>query len=297
MGTVSAISQPAFALEERLRFVEVVLLWEGLVRRQRVSDVFRIAPNHVTRDMRYYLDRFPEAIDFRPELRGYVPGPNFKPRFASDDPAEYLSLLQARADSQGAALLPLTGGTVQVGALPSPAMGIDRAVLKQLVRAIHQGQGLSVTYLAMRAEGPSTRTLWPHALLNTGLRWYVRAYDSESSSFRNFVIARISNAGKSEARSPVPSSEDSGWHKHVTAHVVLHPKLNAHQQAVVAREFGMKRTGKQWVWSVELRQCLAGHFFRRYGLDAKPPVPPSSHWVVLRNRAELRPYFLPGGSE
>lgn len=297
MGTVSAISQPAFALEERLRFVEVVLLWEGLVRRQRVSDVFRIAPNHVSRDMRYYLERFPDAIDFRPELRGYVAGPTFKPRFASDDPGEYLGLLQARADSQGAALLPLTGGTVQVGALPSPAMGIDKTVLKQLVRAIHQGHGLAVTYLGMRAEGPSTRTLWPHALINTGLRWYVRAYDSDSTSFRSFVISRISAAGKSEGSSPVPASDDAGWHKHVTAHVVPHPKLNAHQQSVVAREFGMKRVGKQWVWSVELRQCLAGHFARRYGLDAKLPVASNSHWVVLRNPAELRPYFLPGGNE
>lgn len=297
MGVALTTGSPAFALEERLRFVEAVLLWEGLVRRQRVSDVFRIAPNHVSRDMRYYLDKFPDAIDFRPELRGYVAGPNFKPHFASDEPSEYLGLLQAQVDSHGAVLLPLLGGGIQAGALPSPALGIDKVVLKHVVRAIHQQQGVAVTYLGMRAEGPSTRTLWPHALINTGLRWYVRAYDSESQSFRSFVIARISAARKVAGSSPVAAGEDAGWHKHLTAHVVPHPKLNTHQQSVVAREFGMKRVGKHWLWSVELRQCLVGHFARRYGLDAKGPVASSSHWVVLRNPAELKPYFLPGGSE
>jgi hypothetical protein len=97
--------------------------------------------------------------------------------------------------------------------------------------------------------------------------------------------------------SPCSPSEDAGWHKRIVAHVVPHPKLNAHQQGVVAREFGMRRSGKGWLWSVELRQCLVGHFARRYRLDTKGAVSPESHWVVLRNPAELKPYFLPDGRE
>lgn len=298
MGTTLPTAAPAFALQERLRFVESIVLWEGLVKRKRVSDVFRININHVSRDIGFYLGENPDALDFRPELRGYIAGPNFRPRYASDEPTEYLGLLQAQADSHRAALLPLLAGSgMQSAALPSPALGIDKAVLKEVVRAIHHRHGISVAYLGMSAERPSARTLWPHALINTGLRWYVRAFDSDSQSFRSFVVARIGSARKVDTPSTCSTSEDSSWHEQVTAHVVPHPKLNAHQQSVVAREFGMKRAGKQWVWSVELRQCLVGHFARRYGLDARPPVSSTSHWVVLRNPAGLRPYFLPGGNE
>ena len=78
----------------------------------------------------------------------------------------------------------------------------------------------------------------------------------------------------------------------MVAEVVPHPKLNTHQQGVVAREFAMARERKEWIWRVTLRLCLVGYFARRYRLDATPPVPPQSHWVILRNRMALKRYFL-----
>lgn len=299
MGSISATDEsPAFARQERLRFVESMVLWEGLVKRQRVCDVFGININHVTRDLRYYQDQFPDALDFRPELRGYIAGPKFKPHFASDAPTDYLGLLQAHADSGATALLPLMGGyDMQSASLPSPALGIDKKVLCDVVRAIRHQHGISVKYLAMSSERPSLRTLWPHALISTGLRWYVRVFDSESASFRSLVLARIETTMKVDTPCPSGPQNDTGWNERVTAHVIPNPQLNAHQQSVVAREFGMTLTGKKWLWSVELRQCLVGHFARRYRLDTKGLAAPESHWVVLRNPAELKPYFLPDGKE
>lgn len=282
----------SFARQERLRFVESMVLWEGVVRCQRVSEVFGVNVNHVTRDLRYYQDRYPGALDFKPDQRGYVAGPKFRPRFASDSPSEYLSLLQAHGDAETTALVPVLGaGEIPMAALPSPALGVDKAVLRNVVRAIHRSQGLSITYLAMNADRPVTRRIWPHALINTGLRWYARAFDESSAQFRSLVLARMEAAAAHGDRSPSNPAEDEDWHCTVAVRVVPHPALNPHQQTVVAREFGMTRGPQGWIWAVDVRRCLVGHFLRRYQLDVSSPKP-ESHWVVLDEPAELERYLL-----
>jgi hypothetical protein len=283
---------PSFARQERLRFVESMVLWEGVVRRQRVSDVFGINVNHVTRDLRFYQDQFPGALDFKPDQRGYVAGSQFRPRYASDSPAEYLSLLQAHADSETTALVPVLGaGNIAMAALPSPAMGIDKDVLCTVVRAVRHGHGLATNYLAMNADRAATRRIWPHALINTGLRWYARVFDETAGEFRSLVLARMESATLLRESGPAIAAIDEDWERTVEVHVVPHPDLNAHQQRVVAREFGMTRASRGWVWSITLRRCLVSAFLRRYQLDVEDPRP-ESHWVILRNPAEVRRYGL-----
>lgn len=293
-STVLAEELP-FARQERFRFVETLLLWKGSVTRREVSGAFGVTPNHVTRDLDLYQQLYPDHIVFQPKKHAYVAGPKFLPVYASDDPAEHLGLLQTHAETGSIALVPLLGGAgVAVTTLPSPALGIEREVLGAVLRAIRTQQGLQLTYHSLRAGQPETRVIWPHALLNTGVRWYARAYDGGSETFRDFVLSRMQAPLAQTQASPRLPNEDAAWAKQVRAEIIPHPKLNAHQQRVVAREFPMKRERAGLVWSIRLRQAVVGYFARRYKLDAKPPVDPQSHWVVLRNRAELKPFFLSG---
>jgi len=287
-----------FARQERLRFVESMLLWEGAIQRSRVCDVFGVTANHVTKDLALYQRQYPDSITFKPQQHAYVPGPKFAPVYTSDDPAEYLGLLQTRAETGTTALLPLLGSeAIALATLPSPALGIERDVLREVLRALRRGSGLTVTYHSLRAEQPVMATLWPHALFNSGLRWYARAFDRDSQRFREFVLSRMEQPQRVDLRSPALVTKDVDWTTLVKAEVVPHPKLNAHQQRVVAREFAMKRDRAGWVWVVPIRRCLVGYFARRYRLDAKLPVSHRANFVVLRNRAVLKPYFLPEAVE
>lgn len=294
----TAAEELPFARQERLRFVEATLIWEGSIQRSRVCEIFGVSANHVTRDLTLYEEQHPGSLEYRPRQRAYVPGPNFSPIYASDDPAQILGLLQTRAETGSIALLPLLGGEgIDVTTLPSPAMGVDKSVLRDVLRAIRQSRGLSVHYHSLSAEETIVLTLWPHALFNTGVRWYVRAYDDRTQGFREFALSRIDRPVPQNLPSPYAASSDIGWTTEHRIEVVPHPKLNAHQQRVVAREFPMKRDRIGWVWSLSVRQCLIGYFARRYRLDAKLPVSPLSHWIVLRNRATLKPFFLPLADE
>lgn len=287
-----------FARQERFRFVETLLLWKGSITRREVSRAFGITPNHVTRDLDLYQQMYPDHIVFQPKKHAYVAGPKFLPVYASDDPAEHLGLLQTHAETGSMAVMPLLGGAdVAVSTLPSPAMGIEREVLGAVLRAIRLQQGLQLTYHSLQAGQPETRDIWPHALLNTGVRWYARAYDGGSETFRDFVLSRMQAPQPHSRASPRLPSADTAWATQVRAEIIPHPKLNAHQQRVVAREFAMKRERAGWVWSIRLRQAVVGYFARRYRLDANAAADPQSHWVVLRNRAELKPFFLSGEAD
>lgn len=283
-----------FAQRERFRFVESTLLWEGGIQRARVSEVFGVARNHVTKDLRDYETSYPDSLVFEPRQRIYVPGPCFKPRFASDDPSEYLALQLTYAESGSAAMLPLlAGGPVPTMAVPMPDHGIKKSVLQTLVQAIRQNRGVEVLYHSMSANQPTRRTLWPHALVHTGVRWHMRAFDGRSQEFRNFALQRMEHPTLVASLSPKSSKDDADWQTSVTLEVIPHPALNAHQQQVVAREFGMRASRQGLVWSVPLRRCLIGYFAQRYGLD-QPKAKPPKQVVTLRNLSKASPWFLPG---
>ena len=292
---IAAQIEPGQGRQDRLRFVETMVLWEGLVRRQRVRDAFGVNVNHVTKDLRYYQAQFPDALDYRPEKRGYVAGPNFKPHYASDSPAEYLCLLQAKVESHTAALDSLLGAhSIPVDGLPSPALGVDKAVLQAVVFAINSEQALSAVYHSLTGEPAGIRTLWPHALFNTGTRWYVRAYDEKRGAFRSFLLTRFEAPSRIERARPLPAEQDHDWHTTVVAVIIPNPALNSHQRAGIAREFGMTQAGRQSEWRVSLRCCLVGHFVRRYQLDGKAK---RGQWLVLKNQKTLAPYFFPSNKE
>src|SRR5258708_258581 len=98
---MTPVSLP-FAQQQRLYFIESLIQWEGSVRRQRVSDAFRVNANHISKDIAKYQELFPGNIQYSLNEKAYLPGKKFKPRLTSGDAAEYLSLLQAYADGGSA---------------------------------------------------------------------------------------------------------------------------------------------------------------------------------------------------
>jgi predicted DNA-binding transcriptional regulator YafY len=169
VSTSSASSDLGHAQRERFRFMESSLMWEGAIRRQRVSTVFNVSLNHVTKDLRRYEAAYPKNIVFDHHRRLYVAGPGFKPHYASRDPGEYLALQLAHAESGSTAVTPLLGGwdAVSISTMPTPAHGIPEKVLRQLVRAISDETGVDVLYHSTGATEPGRRHLWPHALVHT----------------------------------------------------------------------------------------------------------------------------------
>jgi len=274
---------------ERLRFMESLACWEGVVNRQRVCEAMHVSLNHLTRDFALYRDAYPDNLVYDISNRCYRPGPRFKPEIATGAPDEYLSLLRLHAESKADAALPWLPGPGAADIVPRSAGTIDGMTLQRVTRAIARDQGLSATYQSMKSPEPISRTLWPHALVFSGYRWHARAYDEQHDRFGDFVLARLTHVrGLDGAKKPpeamVPA--DSEWQDRVTIDVLPAARLTEHQRDVVAREYGMKRDGDGWVWRVKMRRCLAPYFMQFYPLDPKGA---SSH-IALREPALYKVY-------
>lgn len=285
-------SELPFARQERLRFVESVLLWEGSVQRQRVCDVFGVSANHVTKDLRLYEEAHPGNIQFQARLRSYVPMARFKPAFASEDPAEYLSLVQAQAETGSTALAALIGAApLSSAAVPTAAHAVDRKVLRSVVQALRERRAVDVLYLSMSSDKEKRRTLWPHALFLADSRWYARAFDSAREQFRDFALQRILQPVADDRPSPTAHTQDDGWHEIETLEVVPNPRLTEHQKKIVTREYGMHLEGGSPVWKATMRRCLVPYFARQHDLDLVHQDP-KQHRIVLRNRNAMKRLFI-----
>jgi hypothetical protein len=149
---------------------------EGKVDRPRVSRVFELSENHITKDFTAYRKAFPENLSYDVSARVYRPGRNFEPRIGSGSPEEYLSLLRAFHETTiGAVLPPVEIALLQLVCHFQVAISIP--VLREMTRALSQLGGVTITYQSLSTPQPTRRDIWPHALVYAGHRWHVRAYD------------------------------------------------------------------------------------------------------------------------
>ena len=144
-------------------------------------------------------------------------------------------------------------------------------ILAAVTRAIHGGYPLRLTYHSMKT-GAVAREIVPHALVDSGLRWHVRAYDRTKGEFRDLVLTRMENIEPLENQStvnPVQSHElpaaDAQWQKEIKLDLLPHP-AHPHPSSI-ARDFGMGALG---ALRVTLRAAVAGYVLRQWQVDCSP---------------------------
>lgn len=280
-----------FPQQQRLLFVESMLLWEGAVQRHRVSELFRVSKAQVTRDLDDYNQSYPRNIEYDLSAKAYRPGLEFKPHIASGRSDEYLALLQTYAQYGSAVIIPALGQGPSVELIPSTPTQIDRTVLQRVLAALRDGQAMQTSYADWTDEKPVRRQLWPHRLIFTGQRWLVRAYDDRHGRFADFALMRMGAVELEDIETPLLPAQDLAWHAIETVEIVPDPGLTPQQQSLVAKEYGMKRQGGAWVWTVRLRRCLVGYFLYNHRLDGEDDARHLGR-IALRHPEQFRNLHL-----
>ncbi|WP_343056063.1 helix-turn-helix transcriptional regulator [Sagittula marina] len=150
-------------------------------------------------------------------------------------------------------------------------------------RAIAGSQSLRIRYVSL-STGATDRIVSPHALVDSGLRWHMRAHDERRDGFRDFVLTRIQQA---EVIGPIPTSAnrelDEQWMRIVPMELVPHPDLE--QPLAVVADYGMTRG----VLQLRLRASLVGYVTQFWGIDTTSDhsLDPMRHQLWLRNTATL----------
>lgn len=245
------------AQRERLAYIDFRLYFMGEVGRPDLASRFGVAPAAATRDLALYREVAPQNIEFDGSSKIYRIGKAFAPLF-DHTPQRVLSALSLGfGDGVNGESLPMLP-CESPAALSSPRMD----VLAPICRAIHAKRPVAIRYHSM-SSGESERVIVPFALVDTGLRWHVRAFDRKSGEFRDFVVTRIEvpTLVDEEPKANERPDNDIQWTRIVELDFVPHPRLS--RPEIVRMDYGMADGSIR----MRVRAAVAGYMLLRWSVD------------------------------
>ena len=248
------------AQRERLAHIDFRLYFFGEIGRPDLIDRFGVAPAGATRDLALYREIAPQNIEFDGSNKIYRIGKTFSPIFEHATQRVLSALALGFGDGVSVESQPLLP-CESPAALSSPRMD----VLAPVCRAIHAKRPVAVRYHSM-SSGESERVIVPFALVDTGLRWHVRAFDRKSGEFRDFVVTRI-EAPMLLDEEPQPNERpdnDIQWTRIVELGFVPHPRLE--RPEIIKMDYGMTDGSIR----MRVRAAVAGYMLLRWSVDCSP---------------------------
>ncbi len=278
-----------WATRQRLHYIEVMAWYTGVVTRSDVARAFGLSDPAATKDLKLYSNLAPGNLVYNHSVFGFVPGSGFCAVFADLTPSAVLPMIAANlAVANG----PYGAGLIYglpTAALPLPARLPSQQTLAQITRAIYGRRKLRVVYRSLSdPDKQAERILEPHSLVNTGIRWHVRAYSEDSCDFRDFVLSRITSAECQEAPAESSVQYDDDWVESVCLELVPHRGLDALKRESLLLDYGA--AGE--VIEVNVRRALLGYVLQRLNVDTTldHSMNPNAYQLMLLNRNEIEPF-------
>lgn len=266
---------------DSLAFVELRVRFIGEIRRQDLVARFSIQSAAATRDLALYKNLAPGNIDYDPKGKAYVLGADLQPIF-DFPPERVLSWLTQGFGDGEPKHIKAWMACERPSRLTYPAMDI----LASVTRAIHQECPLGIEYHSI-SSGRTERAIVPFALIDNGLRWYVRALDRKSQEFRDFVITRIKRPVMLKGQSVMAherSNQDIQWARILELELISHP--DQPRPEITEMDYSMQGG----VLRMKLRAATVGHILRQWGVDCSPDHSQRGHEYRLWLRDALALY-------
>ncbi len=278
-----------WATRQRLQYIEITAYYTGLITRSDVARAFGISDAAATKDLKLYGQLAPDNLLYRHNVFGFVPNEDFEPLFADLSPAGVLPMIAANLAAANGPYgdEPIYG--ISVDSLPLPNRLPDRAVLAQIIRAIRNHNKLQVSYHSLSSrENAQQRILEPHSLINTGLRWHVRAYNEETYDFRDFVLSRFVDAQVLPEAAESSPQYDDDWMEVVTLKLAPHPQLSEQKRASLLIDYHCE----DGLIEIQTRRALIAYVLQRLAVDTSTDhsMNPDAHQLIVLNRDEIEPF-------
>ena len=281
-----------WATRQRLQYIEVMAYYSGVVTRSDVAKAFGISDAAATKDLKLYGDLAPSNLVYNHSVFGFVPSPSFSAVFADLAPAAALPTIAANLSVVGGPYGKSSIYGIATEALPLPARLPSPQVVAQITRAICGRKKLRVSYRSLsERQTQDQRMIEPHALVNSGIRWHVRAYNQDTYDFRDFVLSRFTQAEclMEPAESSVQYDDD--WVEMVSLKLAPHAKLEAQKRQSLLLDYGVDAPGEALI-EVQVRRALIAYLLQRLGVDTTQDrsMNPNIYQLMLLNRDEIEPF-------
>lgn len=281
-----------WATRQRLQYIELMAWYTGVVSRSDVVRAFGLSDPAATKDLKLYTDLAPGNLVYNHSVFGFVPGERFSAVFADLSPAVALPIIAANLAVANGPYGAESIYGVATAALPLPARLPGPQTLAQITRAIHGRRKLRVSYRSLSAksdeDGRPERIIEPHTLVDTGLRWHVRAYNEQSFDFRDFVLSRIVAAECMDAAAESSVQYDDDWVEEVSLKLAPHSGLDTARRESLLLDYAASGD----VIEINVRRALLGYVLQRLNVDTTPEhaMNPNACQLTLLNRDEIEPF-------
>lgn len=269
----------SFAQKQRLAYIDFCLLFKGSIYRQDIINRFQIGLSASSRDFSVYKELAPQNLAYDTADKRYYQTPLFKPVFEHDARRTLTKLANDISDGFDAI------GDIHFPVESPSSLNVpDIFIVARLVQAILNNKAVSVIYTSL-SSGSGARELIPHAIVDNGLRWHVRAFDRKSGSFRDFVLTRISKVTiKDTPNAEENAQSDAEWQRLIPLQLVPHPK-NVEFPTAIEMDYGMEN--EQLL--IEVRAAMAGYLLRRWNVDCteRGTLEGAEYQLWLQNRFTL----------
>lgn len=281
-----------WATRQRLQYIEIMAFYGGVVTRSDVAKAFTISDAAATKDLKLYGDLAPNNLLYNHSVFGFVPSPTFSAAFADLAPATVLPIIAANLSVAGGSYGAASLYGLTTAALPLPTRLPSAQVLAQITRAIRGHKKLRVSYRSLSDRSSKEwRKLEPHALVDNGIRWHVRAYSEDTYDFRDFVLSRFTQAECLLDLAESNVQYDDDWVEMVNLQLGPHAKLDAQKRESLLLDYGAGDTHSK-VIEVNVRRALVGYLLQRLGVDTSKDrsMNPNTYQLMLLNRDEIEPF-------
>jgi len=274
------------ATRQRLQYIEVMAYYTGVVSRGDLTRTFGISDAAATKTLKQYNDLVPDNLIYQHTDFGFAPTERFEAIFADLSPQTVLPMIAGNlaTTAQTMEISPVYG--IQVDTLPQPVRLPDKAIVANIIRAIKHQQKAEILYSSMTgSENTEPRIIEPHSLVNSGLRWHVRAYNERSYDYRDFVLSRISQATRLQTAAESSMIYDDDWVERICLELAPHPGLSEQQRKGLLLDYG----ATEGIIELEVRRALAGYVLQKLTVDTTEShsMNPNAYQLVLLNREEI----------
>lgn len=272
------------AQKERLAFIDFSLQYFGQVSRADLIQRFKIGLAACTRDLTTYRELAPNNLELSHKTKSYHRTHNFKPIFVHDPEVILTSLCQGFGDG--------LSNNIESNSIQSsePCLDATRLIhpnsetIAAIMRAINNKKAISCDYTSL-SSGLTHREIVPHTIVNNGQRWHVRAFDTKSNEFRDFVCTRLQNitAIKKSIDTEKTKQFDKQWNTIHQVSLVPHPSIKYFK--AIELDYAMV-DGKV---KLDVRESLLGYLMRQWNVDctADASLKDGEHQLWLSNVDEL----------
>lgn len=230
------------AIQSRLQWLEDRIFWVGELNRSDLVSRFAISPQQATADIKLYQEHAPDNLHYSGSKKLYTKADSFKPLF--DKSLE--AWLTSNADEEP------TLRSIQRESVKPIKRGMSDAVLMAISRSFRLRLPISVLYQSGKKEKPEWRVICPHNIVETEIRWHIRAFMADKKVFADIIPGRVLETRDSPESEWVGAEADAAWN--TMADIILVPSetLSPMQREVVERDYRMKN-GE---CVISTRECL-----------------------------------------